>query len=138
MINFELIFCDQDGLQCIDCIADGGEVTEDFFSFCESDQNIQIEVLPDYGVTSEPDPADYSYTVVITNEQDEIIEYSTAPDLLGYSAGTYSLCGLSFYSSQQDILPSGTVYRDSISSLIHIYLYKIIISITRKYSLQKL
>ena len=120
LINFELIFCDQDGLQCIDCQADGGALTEDFFSFCESDQDIQIEVTPDYTLASEPDPSDYGYTVVISNDQDEIIEYSTAPDLLGYAAGTYNLCGLSYYLNQQDILPTGAVYKDSINTLINL------------------
>lgn len=102
LFEWSLVFEDNDGTMCpepceppIYCQADGGEVSGVDGIYCESSPDLLLDPTVTHS-NSPPNPNEYGYTFVITDENGVILEYNDFPDLTTYSPGTYELCGLSY------------------------------------------
>ncbi len=108
VFDWEIIFCDPDGISCIpfSCGADGGDLDEGSapYELCEGDPALDFDINVDFGGTT-PDPADYGYTFVIS-DMSGILDYDDLSDLTSYSVGTYTICGLSYLLTDFPSLPS--------------------------------
>ncbi len=104
--DFQVIFCDDDGLDCFLCEADTGSLAAypDIVA-CPGDAILEMDLEPDYGVNSPPDTLLYGYTFVI-GENDTVLNYDTVPDLSNFGAGTYTVCGLSYLLEDSLEIPS--------------------------------
>ncbi len=109
---FEVLFCDDSGLDCNPCDADAGEIGNNLIiDACVNDPILKLDLPPSYASTA-PDTNLYGYTYLISFNG-IIEEYNAAPDLRGWNAGTYLVCGLSY--SYADTLkipqPNGSLTR---------------------------
>ncbi|HRI60398.1 MAG TPA: proprotein convertase P-domain-containing protein, partial [Saprospiraceae bacterium] len=110
--NYEIIFCDPTGINCFSCAANAGNLLQADVVACEGDPALNLNLPPTYVAPNAPPPApDYSYTYIVGGPGGVIQAYETGPDLSGYPAGSYTVCGLSYLTSQEgDIpVPNGTL-----------------------------
>lgn len=96
LISFELEFCD-DNFDCNQCFPtpgtfDGIGLPADY---CIGDESLDFD-FESLRLANDPD-YDYQFYVL---QDDDIIEVVDDPDLSTYDAGSYQICGLSFYSNQ--------------------------------------
>lgn len=106
IFDFELIFCDESGFLC--CDADAGLLNfiPDVLA-CEGDSSLLLDISPNYGAT-QPDPEEYGYLYLIS-QNNSIIAYEDSINFVGYDAGTYEVCGLSYlYMDSLSIPPPNT------------------------------
>lgn len=104
--NYEIIFCDPSGINCFSCAAEAGNLLQADVSACQGSPNLVLNLPPTYTAPLvEPPASDYSYTYVIGGPGGVILALEDAPDLSGYDPGTYTICGLSYYSLQSNLLP---------------------------------
>ena len=107
LYDYEIIFCDPSGINCFTCAAEGGSLSQSDIVACQGDQSLSLSLPPTYTPQQiPPPPAEYSYTYIITNQSGVILAYEDGPDLSGYNAGTYTICGLSYYTNNQNLLPN--------------------------------
>ncbi len=101
IIDFEIIFCNEDGIFC--CRANPGTIVDpnlDPVCINSPDANLANRIAPIYQDRA-PDPLEYGYTYIIT-ENDQLIDYAggptrlDGPDLSSYPAGDYTIYGLSY------------------------------------------
>lgn len=110
LFDWELEFYDNDGTHCSvacdpPCLADGGDIEGITDTLCLNDPELNRDLPPTYS-GSEPDPAEYGYTYVITNTNtDVILAYDEDADLTGFDVGTYQICGLSYLLDDFDDIP---------------------------------
>ncbi|MCB0643560.1 MAG: hypothetical protein KDC44_18060, partial [Phaeodactylibacter sp.] len=96
--TWELVFAC--GTQsCITCEANGGNLNQPDVQGCQGDPALNLNVVPNYAGPAgpAPDPADYSYTFVLS--QNGIIQQwmqAPGPNLSFQPPGTYEICGLSY------------------------------------------
>ncbi|MBL7828538.1 MAG: proprotein convertase P-domain-containing protein, partial [Saprospiraceae bacterium] len=106
-INYEIIFCDPDGIQCFSCAADAGDLNQNDVVACEGSANLDLNLPPNYPPPSVPPPTtDYTYTYVIGGAGGVIEAYDPGPNLMGFPPGSYTVCGLSYLTNQEDDLPA--------------------------------
>ena len=113
--DWYLVFTDDSGLNCangdqcdisVSCIAEGGELTSEAFLFCEGDSGLQIDENPDFPNGNEPPTSEYTYTYLIVNADNGIIEdINENTDLTAYPPGNYEICGLSFLNEDETLIP---------------------------------
>jgi len=96
-----LLFCDSRGVDC--CFAKGGSLLQPDVLSCVGDTSLSLQLPPTISGLR-PDTAEYTYTYLISRN-DTLLNYTLTPDLTGYPAGTYEVCGLSYRRSQMDSLP---------------------------------
>ncbi|MCP4122993.1 MAG: hypothetical protein GY751_14675, partial [Bacteroidetes bacterium] len=103
IFDFRIILCDDSGISC--CFADGGEVTgfPDTL-LCQGDNSLALTLSPEFD-GEVPDTTDYGYTYVISTDG-IITTYDSIPDLTGYPAGDYEICGLSYKRIDYDSFPA--------------------------------
>jgi gliding motility-associated-like protein len=111
LFDWSLEFYDNGGLGCPNvcnissCLADGGDLMGSSNEYCEGDPNLNLNLSPTYS-GSQPDPALYGYTYVISdNTTDVILDYSMNPDLTTYTEGDYRICGLSYLQADFNLIP---------------------------------
>jgi hypothetical protein len=111
LVNWELDFYDNSGTSCQEfcvipnCQADGGDINGGIDTLVEGDPDLNRDLPPSYS-GSEPDPSDYGYTYVITDEDSDIIlAYDENADLTAFDPGTYVICGLSYLLTDFDDIP---------------------------------
>ena len=96
IIDFNITLCDPTGQDC--CFADAGNLLAPDTTLCEGDEYLDYSSLqPNYDFVA-PDDAEYEYAYVIS-ENGIIQEYNPSPDLRGFPAGNYEICGISFRRS---------------------------------------
>src|SRR6056297_3307866 len=102
LVDWELDFYDNSGTTCEEfcvisnCQADGRDINGGVDTLFEGDPALDRSLPPSYP-GSEPDPSNYGYTYVITDEDSDIIlAYDEDADMTGFSPGTYTICGLSY------------------------------------------
>jgi subtilisin-like proprotein convertase family protein len=106
-LNYEIIFCDPDGILCISCDADAGELTQNDVTACEGSGDLVLDLPPNYPPpTDAPPPADYGYTYVIGGTGGVIQAYDPTPDLTGLPPGNYTVCGFSYLLMQENNIPA--------------------------------
>lgn len=105
--DYVITFCDPDGINCFSCAANAGQLTQADITACQGSNNLVLNLPPTYTAPNvAPPPADYSYTYIISGPGGIIQEFSASPDLSGYDSGLYSVCGLSYLTSQAGDIPA--------------------------------
>lgn len=94
IISVSIIFCDNTGLSCTLCSADGGEFVQSDFVICEGEAP-DISVLEINYPSETPDPVIYNYQYLITDGI-EVFDFGTDPDFGNLAPGDYQVCGLSY------------------------------------------
>lgn len=105
-INYNIIFCDETGIECVSCDPGGGMLPNPGFAgACEGSPELNMDLPPNHPFNEDPDPNEYDYLYVIS-QNDIIQEYALTPDLSGYPVGIYEVCGLSYYIPDEPNIPA--------------------------------
>lgn len=105
--DYEIIFCDPDGIICFSCAADAGDLVQDNVAACQGSSTLDLDLPPTYVAPFSPPPvSDYSYTYIVSGAGGVILAYEPGPDLSGYDPGTYNVCGLSYITLQEPEIPA--------------------------------
>jgi len=104
--DYEIIFCDPSGINCFSCAAEAGNLPQPDVIACEGASNLSLNLPPTYTSPQvEPPASDYGYTYVIGGTGGVILAYEDNPDLSGYDPGVYTICGFSYLTIQQNLIP---------------------------------
>ncbi len=102
IVNFRLRLCDERGFLC--CFADAGSLASYAdVNACQGDASLRLNIPPVYA-GSPPDTSEYAYTYIISRN-DTIVAYDSLADLRGLPPGNYSVCGLSYKTTDRDSFP---------------------------------
>lgn len=104
LLDASLIFCDDEGVTCGECILDAGIILNPDISYCEGDDRLAFDIAKFYP-TQLPIDSLYEYSHVIFKDS-TIYSYSDTVDLRSYPAGKYTICGLQYAESQVSALPA--------------------------------
>ena len=105
--DYEIIFCDPSGIQCFSCAANAGALPQPDVAACEGSSLLDLDLPPAYTASSPAPPAgEYSYTYIISGAGGIIQGYDPAADLSSYPAGVYTVCGMSYLTAQENLIPS--------------------------------
>ncbi len=105
-LDYEIIFCDPSGIDCFSCAANAGELTQPDLSACEGASTLDLTLPPTYTPPNvQPPTATYSYTYVVSGPGGIILEYNPDADLSGFPPGVYSVCGMSYLTAQEPLIP---------------------------------
>jgi hypothetical protein len=118
-LNYEIIFCDPDGIICFSCAAEAGNLAQNNVSACQGSPNLVLNLPPSYPAPLVAPPAsEYSYTYIISGAGGVILSYDDNLDFTGYDPGVYNVCGLSYYTDQFDLIPApnGTLTTNQLST----------------------
>ena len=100
LVNWNLNFaCGP--LDCFTCSASGGALTYPDVEACRLDPALVQFPFPTYDNPLDiPDPAEYSYDFVVVDDSNgEIVDINNIVNLTTADPGTYTVCGLSYYSN---------------------------------------
>lgn len=104
--DYEIIFCDPTGINCFSCDANAGNLPQPDVIACEGAPALNLNLPPTYTPPNDPPPAtDYTYSYVVGGPGGVIQAYEAVPDLTGYPAGTYTVCGFSYLTAQEGDIP---------------------------------
>ncbi len=103
LFNYTLIFCDPSGIDCFNCLAEAGNLTQPDVVRCEG--NVALTLPPTYTNTAEPTNTLYAYAYVISQPNGVILDILPTPNLSAYPAGIYNICGLSYYTTAAGQIP---------------------------------
>ena len=87
-----------------DCLANAGILSVFTIDVCIGDPSLNLDLTPSYPTGDEPDDQ-YSYTYVIS-ESGVITSYSMSTDFTSYPAGEYEVCGLSYLTLDESLIPA--------------------------------
>lgn len=105
--DYEIIFCDGTGINCFSCAANAGNLLQNDVTACEGANTLNLNLPPSYpSGQSAPPAAQYSYTYVVAGAGGVIVAYETGPDLTSYSTGVYTVCGMSYATEDEDLIPA--------------------------------
>lgn len=104
--DYEIIFCDPSGIDCFSCAANAGNLTQADVSACEGSQVLNLNLPPTYTAPNVAPPvSEYSYTYVVSGTGGVILAYEPGPDLSSYPPGLYTVCGMSYLTTQEPLIP---------------------------------
>ncbi|MEZ4940823.1 MAG: proprotein convertase P-domain-containing protein [Saprospiraceae bacterium] len=104
--DYSIIFCDDTGIECISCEAGAGNLLMADIVACAGNASLDLDLLPSYTPPQTPPPANaYSYVYVIA-VGGVILAYQQEPDLQNYPPGSYTVCGLSYLTSDSSDIPA--------------------------------
>ena len=108
LFDYEIIFCDPSGITCISCVADAGALLQDDVVECKGSPILDLNLPPSYSppVSNEPSSAEYTYAYVISGSGGIIQQFAASPDLSSLPAGNYTVCGISYLTAHQNLLPA--------------------------------
>ena len=120
LIDFRIILCDPNGIEC--CFANAGQPqTLSINNACEGDTTLLVNTNVIYS-SIPPDTMEYGYTWLIAQNQ-IILEIDSTPDLTGYPAGSYQVCGFSYQRIHQDSIPvpGGILRVDTLRNQLNVF-----------------
>lgn len=104
LLDWSLVFAC--GVQsCFTCESDGGELATSNVQGCFGDPNLFLSLPPSYPGTTPPNPAEYGYTYVIS-QNGTIIGVDPGPNMTTQPPGTYEVCGFSYYFLDGGLVPT--------------------------------
>lgn len=104
--DYQIIFCDPAGINCLTCEADAGNLLQPDIAACQGADTLKLQLPPTYPVDQVPPPSpQYAYRYVLSGPGGTILSYIAQPDLRQLIPGNYTLCGLSFPAAQTALLP---------------------------------
>lgn len=104
LLGFTIEFCDDDGVHCQFCEANGGFFGDQSFTSCEGDSSLILPVNPQFP-GSVPDPAEYGYMYLVSSAgiiTDTVMDH----DFIKIKPGVYDICGLSYKLDDKALLPT--------------------------------
>ena len=106
LFDYEIIFCDPSGINCVSCVADAGALLQPDVEECPGSQNLVLNLPPTYQAPSvSPPSGEYTYAYVISGNGGVILEIADVPDLSSLPTGNYTVCGLSYLTAHENLLP---------------------------------
>jgi Proprotein convertase P-domain/CHU_C Type IX secretion signal domain/PKD-like domain len=105
--SWSLIFCDTMGINCFTCDADAGALNQPDVLKCIGDPSLALVLPPTYpaGVMA-PLMPEYTYQYAITQNGNTIVdEIVASPNMTTRPPGVYTVCGLSYKTSQLASIP---------------------------------
>ncbi|MBC7774867.1 MAG: hypothetical protein H7246_05455, partial [Phycisphaerae bacterium] len=106
LYDYEIIFCDPSGINCVSCVADAGALLQSDIQECPGSQNLILNLPPTYQSPAIPPPsAEYSYAYVIAGNGGVILDIADIPDLSNLPSGNYTVCGISYLTAHENLLP---------------------------------
>ena len=106
LYDYEIIFCDPSGINCVSCVADAGVLPQPDVMACAGTPELSLDLPPNYPPPSVQPPApEYSYSYIISGLGGVIQSIGASADLSAAPAGNYTVCGLSYYSAHQNLIP---------------------------------
>ncbi|MDO8365635.1 MAG: proprotein convertase P-domain-containing protein, partial [Saprospiraceae bacterium] len=106
LFDYEIIFCDPSGINCVSCAADAGALLQADIEECPGSQNLILDLPPSYQSPAIPPPsAEYTYAYVISGNGGVILDFAATPDLSSLPSGNYTVCGLSYLTAHENLLP---------------------------------
>jgi subtilisin-like proprotein convertase family protein len=106
LYDYEIIFCDPSGINCVSCDANAGALTQSDVMACQGAPELTLDLPPSYTPpVVEPPASDYTYSYLIGGTGGVLQAITSSPDLSGLPAGNYTVCGLSYLTAQQNLLP---------------------------------
>lgn len=117
IVDFEIFFCDSNGLDCNDCSADGGVLPIGDVIACEGSNDLANNIPAVYPGGFSPDPSFYSYSYVVSS-LDTITTFLDQSDFRSLSAGQYTICGMSYLENQLESFPSSGISVDSFNIIM--------------------
>ncbi|MEP7195457.1 MAG: gliding motility-associated C-terminal domain-containing protein [Saprospiraceae bacterium] len=102
--QFCLLFCNDEGINCNTCNANGGYFKQTELEFCKNDPllNLNLSVNQDNFI---PDPLIYGYKYFLL-QNDKIIDFAPDLDLRNSPAGDYMICGFSYLLQDSAKIPA--------------------------------
>jgi subtilisin-like proprotein convertase family protein len=105
--DYSIIFCDPSGILCFTCAAEAGNLTQPDVQACEGSPNLNLNLPPSFTANEvPPPPTEYTYTYLIAGPGGIIQAIEDVPNLSAYQPGTYTVCGMSYYTLQADQVPT--------------------------------
>ena len=109
LLNAQLIFCQEQGISCSECVLNPGNISNPDIFTCQGDPALNLQINKTFPGNVFNDTI-YNYTNVIFKDS-TIIRYQNAPDLRTSNPGVYTICGLQSAKAQASIIPAiGTRY----------------------------
>ncbi len=107
LYDYEIIFCDPSGIDCFTCAANAGNLPQSDVTECQNDPALALDLPPTY-IPQQPAPpsSEYSYSYVVANAAGVIVAFLDEPDLTALPAGSYTVCGMSYYSADAGDIPN--------------------------------
>ncbi len=103
--DYSIIFCDNTGIECISCEAGAGNLLMADVVACAGNASLNLDLPPSYAPPQIPPPVNaYSYNYVVA-VGGVILAYQQEPDLRDYPPGSYTVCGLSYLTSDSSDIP---------------------------------
>ncbi len=104
LLDASLIFCEDEGVTCGECVLDPGDILNPDISYCEGDEGLEFDIAKVFTFQFPVDSV-YEYSNVIFKDS-IIFAYSDVADLRSYPAGTYTICGIQYSNNQTSALPA--------------------------------
>jgi len=96
-------------LFCGNCSADAGVINQPNVEGCFGSPDLNLNINPIYvPASSAPDPSEYSYTYAVTNTAGVITQFIMGPNLSTVPPGDYTVCGVSYLTTDAGTLNSYT------------------------------
>ncbi len=106
LYDYEIIFCDPSGINCVSCVADAGILPQPDVMACAGTPELSLDLPPSYPPPSvQPPASEYSYSYIISGLGGVIQSIGSSADLSAAPAGNYTVCGLSYFSAHQSLIP---------------------------------
>ncbi len=106
LYDYEIIFCDPSGISCVSCVADAGILPQPDVMACAGTPELSLDLPPSYPPPSvQPPASEYAYAYVISGLGGVIQSIGGSADLSAAPPGNYTVCGLSYLSAHQSLVP---------------------------------
>ena len=93
-------------VDCINCEADGGELSQSDVESCQFDPSLNLGITPIYNNGPPPSATEYGYAYVITDVATGIIQdFTFSSNFSTLAIGEYTVCGLSYVLSDAGVYP---------------------------------
>ncbi len=107
LLDYEIIFCDPTGIDCFSCAANAGNLLQNDVIACQGDPVLNMNLPPTYVAPNVAPPvSEYGYSYVVGGAGGVILAFEDNPDLTGYAAGNYTVCGMSYLLAMVGNIPS--------------------------------
>jgi hypothetical protein len=104
LLDAKIIFCQEQGVSCDECIINPGIIQNDDLVTCQGDGSLNININKTFP-NNIFDNNIYDYNNIIFKDS-TIIAYAVNPDLRAFSSGRYTICGTQVSKLQSAILPA--------------------------------
>lgn len=113
LLSAQLIFCQDQGVFCGECLLQPGVINNPDLIACEGDQSLLVNLNKTFPNNDYNDD-NYDYSNIIFKDS-TIVIYTQNPDLRSLSPGTYTICGTQISKQQAPAIfpPIGAQYNEA-------------------------